>query len=82
MFDQKKTKKRTKNLFEEIKKKNLKKNCYWDKIKFFENDIGNTWKTMTKIIGKKKFENETLPKHLIVDKIEMNDAKSIAEKFN
>lgn len=37
---------------------------------------------MTKIIGKKKFENETLPKHLVVDKIEINDAKSIAEKFN
>ena len=26
--------------------------------------------------------NETLRKHLIVDKIEINDAKSIAEKFN
>ena len=37
---------------------------------------------MTKIIGKKKFEHETLPKHLIVDEIEINDAKSIAENFN
>ena len=38
--------------------------------------------TMKEIIGKKKCNNETLPKHLIADKIEINDAKSIAEKFN
>ena len=37
---------------------------------------------MKKIIGKKKCNNETLPKHLIVDKIEIHDTKSIAEKFN
>ena len=37
---------------------------------------------MKEVIGKKKCNNETLPKHLIVDKIEINDAKSIAEKFN
>ena len=36
---------------------------------------------MEEIIGKKKCNNETLPKHLIVDKIEINDAKSIAENF-
>ena len=37
---------------------------------------------MKVIIGEKKCNNETLPKHLIVDKIEIHDAKSIAEKFN
>ena len=37
---------------------------------------------MKEIIGKKKCNNETLPKHLIVDKIEIHDAKSIAQKFN
>ena len=37
---------------------------------------------MKEIIGKKKCYNETLPKRLIVDKVEMNDAESIAEKFN
>ena len=37
---------------------------------------------MKEIIDKKKCNNETLPKHLIVDKIEIHDAKSIAEKFN
>ena len=37
---------------------------------------------MKEIIGKKKCNNETLPKHLIVDEIEIHDAKSIAEKFN
>ena len=33
------------------------------------------------MIGKKICSNETLPKHLIVDKIEIHDAKSIAEKL-
>ena len=42
-----------KNLFERIKK-NAKKNYYRDKIKLFENDIRNTWKTMKEVIGKKK----------------------------
>ena len=37
---------------------------------------------MKEIIGKKKCNNETLPKHLIVDKVKMHDAKSITEKFN
>ena len=37
---------------------------------------------MKEIIGKKKCNNETLPKHLIVDKIEIHDAKSTAEKLN
>ena len=36
---------------------------------------------MKEIIGKKKCNNETLPKHLIVDKIEIYDANSIAETF-
>ena len=37
---------------------------------------------MKEIIGKKKCNNNTLHKHLMVDKIEIHDAKSIAEKFN
>ena len=37
---------------------------------------------MKEIIGKKKCNKETSPKHLIVDKIEIHDAKSIAEKCN
>ena len=37
---------------------------------------------MKEIIGKKKCNNETLSKHLIVDKIEIHDAKFIAERFN
>ena len=32
---------------------------------------------MKEITGKRKCNNETLPKHVIVDKIEINDAKSI-----
>ena len=63
-------------------KENAKKNYYRDKIKLFENNIRNTWKIIKEVIDKKKCNDETLPKHLIVDKIEINDAKSIAEKFN
>ena len=37
---------------------------------------------MKELIIKKKCNDETLPKHLIVDKIEIDDAKSIAERFN
>ena len=37
---------------------------------------------MKEIIGKKKRNNKTLPKHLIVYKIEIGDVKSIAKKFN
>ena len=64
-------------ILESITKENIS-----DKIKLFKNDIRNTWKTMKQIIDKNKCNNETLPKHLIVDKIEIHDAKSIAEKFN
>ena len=37
---------------------------------------------MKEIIGKKKCNNETLPKHLIVHKIEINAAKAFTEKLN
>ena len=36
---------------------------------------------MKETIGKTKCNNKTLPKHLIVDKMKINDAKSIAESF-
>ena len=42
----------------------------------------NTRKMMKEIIGKKKCNIEKLPKHLIVDKIKINDAKSIVKKIN
>ena len=51
-------------------------------MKLFENDIRNTWTIIKEIIAKKKCHNETLPKQLIVNEIEIHDAKSIAEKFN
>ena len=80
-LDNEKIYKDYKNLFEKIKNK-AKKNYYRIKIKFFENDIRGTWKIMKEIIGKKKCINQVLPKQILVGKIEINDAKSIAEKFN
>ena len=79
-LDNEKSYKDYKNLFEKIKNK-AKKNYYRVKIKFFENDIRGTWKIMKEIIGKKKC-NQVLPKQILVDEIVINDAKSIAEKFN
>ena len=37
---------------------------------------------MKEILGKKKYINQVLPKQILVDKIKINDAKSIAENFN
>ena len=37
---------------------------------------------MKEIISKKKCNNNTLPKHRIVYKIEINDPKSFPENFN
>ena len=80
-LDNEKIYKDYKNLFEKIKKC-AKKNYYRNKIKLFENDIRGTWKIMKEIIGKKKCNSLILPKQILVDKIEVNDARSIAEKFN
>ena len=80
-LDNEKVYKNYKNLFEKIKNK-AKKNYYRIKIKFFENHIRGACKIMKEIIGKRKYINQVLPKQILVDKIEINDAKSIAEKFN
>ena len=37
---------------------------------------------MKEIIGKKKCNSQILPKQILVDKIEVNDARSIAQTFN
>ena len=37
---------------------------------------------MKEIIGKSKNINDTFPKQIIVDQIEINDSQSIADKFN
>ena len=52
------------------------------KSNYLKNDIRNTWKIMKKIIDRMKCNNEMLPKHLIVDEIKINNAKSIAKKFH
>ena len=37
---------------------------------------------MKEIVGKRKFNSDVLPKHIILDKIEINYAKSIAVECN
>ena len=79
-LDNEKIYKYYKNLFKKIKKC-AKKNYYRNKIKLFENDIRGTWKIMKEIIGKKKCNSQILPKQILVDKIEVNDARSTAENL-
>ena len=51
-------------------------------MKDIDVNIYNERNIMKETIGKKKCNNEIWPKNLIVDKIEINDTKSIAEKFD
>lgn len=37
---------------------------------------------MKEIIGRKKSKNDTFPKNIIIDKIKMNNPKTIAKKFD
>ena len=77
-FDQKKPKKLTKHIKPYSRElKTCEENLLSRLNQIIENSIQNTWKIMKEITGKKKCNNETLPKHVIVDKIEINDAKSI-----
>ena len=45
------------------------------------NNIGNTWKIIKVIIGKSKVYNDNFLKSLNIDKKEITDKKTIAEKF-
>ena len=69
------------SLFERLKfqSKNL---YYQNKLKQYENNIKNTWKIMKVIIGKSKVYNYNFSKILNIDKKEITDKKTIAEKFN
>ena len=69
------------NLFEKLKLQS-KKLYFQNKLKQYENNIKNTWKIMKVIIGKSKVYNENFPKILNIDKKEITDKKTIAEKFN
>ena len=69
------------NLLEKIKKI-ANKNYYQRKLELSENNIKNTCKIMKEIIGKGKNINDTFPKQIIVDEIEINDAQPIADKLN
>lgn len=37
---------------------------------------------MKEIVGRKKSKNDTFPKNIIIDKIKMNNPKTIAKKFD
>ena len=70
-----------KNLSEKLKFQS-KKLYFQNKLKQYENNIKNTWKIMKVIIGKSKVYNDNFPKSLNIDKKEITDKKTIAEKFN
>ena len=70
-----------KSFFEKLKLQS-KKLYFQNKLKQYENNIKNTWKIMKVIIGKSKVYNDNFPKILNIDKKEITDKKTIAEKFN
>ena len=70
-----------KNLFEKLKLQS-KKLYLQNKLKQYENDIKNTIKIIEAIIGKSKVHSYNFPKSFNMDKKEITDTKSTAEKFN
>ena len=69
-----------KSLFEKLKLQSKKLYCQTI-LKQYENNIQNTWKVMKTIIAKSKVYNDNFPKILNIDKKEITDKKTIAEKF-
>ena len=67
-------------MFEKLKLQ-PKKLYFQNKLKQYEDDIKNTWKIIKIIIGKSKVYNDNFPKSLNIDKKEITDKKTIAEKF-
>ena len=70
-----------KSLFEKLKLQS-KKLYFQNKLKQYEYYPKNIWKIMKVIIGKSKVHNGNFPKILNIDKKEITEKKTIAEKFN
>ena len=70
-----------KSWFEKLKLQS-KKLYFQNKLKQYENNIKNTCKVMKVMIGKSKVYNANVPKILNIDKKEITDKKTTAEKFN
>ena len=69
------------NLFEKLKLQS-KKNYFQIKLKHYENNIKNNWKIVKVISSKSKVYNDNFPKTFNIDKKEIIDNKTIAEKFS
>ena len=50
-------------------------------LKLFEGDIKTIWKIMKEVIGKTRGTCDSIPKTLIIKKVEITDTKAIAN-FN
>ena len=69
------------NFFEKLKLQS--KTIYLqNKLKQYENKIKNTWKIVKVLIGKSKVYGDNFLKSLNINKKEITDKKTIAEKFN
>ena len=67
-------------LFESIKQR--AKSQYYSKMILHYKDNKKTWQIMKEVIGKGKFVNNSLPKHLILNNRNMFDRKTIANSFD
>ena len=69
------------NFFEKLKLQS-KKIYLQNKLKQYESNIKNTWKIVKVLIGKSKVYGDNFLKSLNINKKEITDKKTIAEKFN
>ena len=69
------------HLFESIKQKS-KKNCYYNLLITYENDMKRTCVTIKEIIGSKISSRTLFSKRLVVNDLEFFDKKTIVEKFS
>ena len=70
-----------KKLFESIKK--WSKKLYFSKLILkYKNNIKKTWQVIKEAMGKEKCKQQNLPKKILVDKINITETESIAERFN
>ena len=63
-------------------KKKSKTSYHQRKLKLFEGDLKKTWKIIKEAIAKKRGACDSFPKTLVIDKVKITDAKTIANSFN
>ena len=70
-----------KRLFENVKNRS-KKNYFSERLITYKNNVKKTWNVIKEVIGSTKSSKHSLPKRIVVNKIEILNNKKIADTFN